>query len=88
MMIDHDQQTASRILSHLLDDGELALRRDGLGLEESLVSSGLLDSVGVLRLVNFLEDEFGVEIDAEDVNLENFDTVQGIVDLLKSYRGT
>lgn len=44
----------------------------------SLVSSGLVDSVGLMRLAAFLEDETGIEIPDQDLTAEQFDTLERI----------
>jgi acyl carrier protein len=51
---------------------------------ENLFSSGLLDSLAMLQLIGFLEKSSGIRIRAEDVTLENFDTVAGIMRYLES----
>jgi len=48
-----------------------------------LIADGIVDSIGVLRLVRFLEDRFGVQIDPQDLVLENFASVKAIVNLLR-----
>jgi acyl carrier protein len=45
----------------------------------SLFDSRILDSTGVLQLVSFLEDEFGLEIDAGDLVPANLESVDAIV---------
>ncbi len=49
-----------------------------------LVTSGVLDSIATLRLVSFLEQEFGVSIDAHEVGADNFDTIESITRLVIS----
>ena len=44
----------------------------------SLVESGIIDSMGVLGLVTFLEDQYEVRIPDEDVTPENLDSIQRI----------
>jgi acyl carrier protein len=39
-----------------------------------LFSSGIVDSFGVLELIAFLEDRFGVEVDPSRHELHEFDT--------------
>lgn len=53
-----------------------------------LLSSGLLDSLGVLQLVTFLAEEFGVEISDEDFSEENFATVGALLALVAMKRST
>jgi acyl carrier protein len=48
-----------------------------------LFSSGIVDSFGVLELIAFLDDEFGVDIDPSRHELSEFDTVEKIVVLVE-----
>jgi acyl carrier protein len=43
-----------------------------------LFSSGALDSVAMLNLITFVEAQTGIEIRADEVTLENFDTAARI----------
>jgi acyl carrier protein len=45
---------------------------------ESLLTSGIVDSHGVMELVAFLEERYGVSIDDSDLTPENFDNVASI----------
>jgi acyl carrier protein len=49
-----------------------------------LLDGELVDSMGVLKLVGFLEDEFGVMIGAEDLSSSNFATLDSISAFIKS----
>jgi acyl carrier protein len=44
-----------------------------------LFSSGALDSVAMLNLITFVEERTGIEIRADEVTLENFDTIERIL---------
>jgi acyl carrier protein len=46
--------------------------------DESLLTSGIVDSQGVMDLVAFLEQRYGVSIDDSDLTPENFDNVASI----------
>jgi acyl carrier protein len=43
-----------------------------------LISAGILDSMGLIELVAFLEEKFGVRIEAHEVDPANFDTLAAI----------
>jgi acyl carrier protein len=43
--------------------------------DTDLLLGGLVDSLGVVRIVGWIEDEIGIEIDPLDVVLDNFQTV-------------
>ncbi len=50
---------------------------DGYGYPDdaSFLEEGIVDSQGVMELVMFVEDEFGVTVDDEDITPDNFDSV-------------
>ncbi|WP_026509889.1 phosphopantetheine-binding protein [Butyrivibrio sp. LC3010] len=50
---------------------------------DNLFEAGLLDSFQVIDLVNALEEEFDIEIDAKYVIEENFKTIEAIVSLMQ-----
>ena len=50
-----------------------------------LIESGVLESLALMQLLASLEDEYGIEIDIDDVDEENFSTVAEIVNLVNSY---
>ena len=54
--------------------------------ETSLITSEIIDSMGVLTLIGFLEEEFGVEISSDDVDLTHFESVVGIARLVEERR--
>jgi len=49
-----------------------------IGADDELLMSGKVDSINVMRLVAFVEYTFGVEVPAEDVTLETFQSVTAI----------
>lgn len=47
--------------------------------EMSLLDGGIIDSVGVMELVAFLEQDFGLNVDDEELVPENLDSVANLV---------
>lgn len=56
---------------------------DGIELTEDLLGSGILDSLGMMNLISFLEEEFNCKVLPEEMVIENFMTVANILDYLK-----
>jgi acyl carrier protein len=54
--------------------------------DEDLLGSGLVDSLGVMRIVAFIEERFGIAVPPEDVRIEHFLTVRQIADYLTARR--
>ena len=46
-----------------------------LGDDESLLDSGVIDSTGVLELLVFLEQEFGIRVEDKDILPQNLDSI-------------
>ena len=63
-----------------------AIRRGELGFDDPLISSGIVDSFGVLELIAFLDDAFGFDIDPARHELDEFDTIGKIVALVARLR--
>ena len=45
---------------------------------DSLSETGVIDSITLLQLVDFLESKYNIEIPVEIITPENFDTLAGI----------
>jgi acyl carrier protein len=52
--------------------------------EESLLDSGLIDSAGILEVVNFIESQFSIGVLDEDIVPENFETIGHIVAFIQA----
>jgi acyl carrier protein len=46
-----------------------------IAVDASFLDSGLIDSTGVLEVVLFLEETFGIAVDDDDVLPEHFDSI-------------
>lgn len=70
---------ASKITSYL----EEAIGVQGvLNPDEPLIESGRMTSLQAVDLVMFLEEQFGIQIDAEDVSEDNFRSVNSVTELV------
>lgn len=50
---------------------------------EQLVHGGTLDSLSIVMLVSELSDAFDISIPPQEINYDNFDTVEGLVKMVK-----
>ncbi len=51
--------------------------------EDSFLENGIVDSTGVLELVSFVEDEFGIEVKDEELIPDNFDSVSKLANYIE-----
>ena len=54
--------------------------------ETPLITGGILDSISTLKLVVFLEDHFGVTVEAHEAGVEHLDSVGQIARLIEEKR--
>ena len=61
---------------------------DDIDLDETtnLLEEEIVDSLGIFTLVSFIEKTFNVSVDAAEVNLGNFETLQTITNLVEKKR--
>jgi acyl carrier protein len=57
---------------------------DALTDTTPLVTGGILDSLASLKLVAFLEEQYGIEVQAYETNVDNLDTITDIEALVRS----
>jgi len=53
-----------------------------LTADTPLLESGVIDSMGVMALIAFIENEYGLVLDMDDLTIENFATVKDIKNLI------
>lgn len=54
--------------------------------DESLLSRGVIDSIGLLQMVAFVEEQFKIKMTPDDLVPENFETVNALKALIQSKR--
>jgi len=74
---------AEKIAAFLVGRFRAAIRGGALAFDDPLISSGIIDSFGVLELIAFLEDTFGIVLDPTRLALSEFETVNSISALVE-----
>lgn len=57
---------------------------DGLKDDTSFLEEGIIDSTGILELVSFIEEEFSITVDDEELIPENLDSIKNITSYLEN----
>lgn len=78
--------TSEKIKQFILDEVCPEAGLSSLDDNEPLISSGLMDSLGILKILSFLDDEFGVNLASEEIKHDNFSTVNTICSLIEKNR--
>ncbi len=59
------------------------LRNHEPGDDEDIFAQGLVNSLFAMQLVGFVEKEFGIQVESDDLEIENFSTINAIVALVE-----
>ncbi len=62
------------VITELATDRELRT----LAVEDDLIASGILDSMGIVKLIQFIEDRYGIQVEDDEVIPENFQHLAAI----------
>jgi acyl carrier protein len=54
-------------------------RDDDLADNASFLEEGILDSTGVLQLISFMEETYGIKVEDEEVVPDNLDSINKVV---------
>lgn len=55
--------------------------------DDSFLQKGLIDSTGILEVVSFIEEKFGIRVEDDDLVPENLDSVRRLADFIARKRG-
>jgi acyl carrier protein len=68
----------STVREYILSEYMQGTPADELSDDTNLIEEEILDSLGIFALVEFLEETYGIQIEAEEVVMTNFETVKTI----------
>jgi acyl carrier protein len=74
------------IRQYILSESLPGEKPSNLHDDTPLRTSGILDSLGMVKLVSFIEEKFGVEVEAHETGVENFDRIEDIAALIERKR--
>jgi acyl carrier protein len=60
---------------------------DGLKDDTSFLDEGIIDSTGILEMVSYLEEEFGIHVEDEELIPENLNSINNVVAYLEKKVG-
>jgi acyl carrier protein len=75
-----EQSVKGYILKEFLPDDS----PDALELETPLITSGVLDSIATVKLVSFLEEQYGVDFQAHEVSVDYLNSIADITKTVQS----
>ena len=72
----------SKVIEKLRDFFATHFQSHRLEANDQIFELGFVNSLFAMQLVEFVEAEFGFDVESEDLDLENFETLAAIADLV------
>lgn len=73
-----------------IEEGLIRYVKEKLGVDVTpdtlLIEEQMIDSMGVMELIAFIQETFDVELDMEDLTIDNFESVHHVSELIVSKR--
>ena len=85
-MADDRQQRLQGLLDFLRTVQKPGKAVENVGLDESLVTSGLIDSLAIIEIVMFLEKNYDIDFAAGGFDPDRLATIASILDLIEETR--
>lgn len=57
---------------------------DDILADDDLLNSGLIDSLGIMRLISFVEEKYGIKVPPQDMVIENFVSAEAIAQYIQT----
>lgn len=70
------------VRDYILDNFLFTDDQSALGNDDSFLEKGIIDSTGILELIAFMEEEFELVVDEEEMIPENLDSVNRITSFI------
>lgn len=82
----HESSAMDAVKSYILEEFLSGEDPSKLTATTPLMSTGILDSVATLKLIMFLEEEFGIQVEPHETDEEHLNTLEAICGLIASKR--
>jgi acyl carrier protein len=66
---------------------ELATERESFESDENLLEQGIIDSLAIVKLVEFLEERFQIEVTDDERIPEHFESIDALSAFVQQKRG-
>jgi methoxymalonate biosynthesis acyl carrier protein len=76
-------ETKNMIKQYILKEIMTSKSEDSLNDEQSLIQSGIIDSLTIMKIMNFLEETFNFKISDDELIPENFETLTAMYGMVQ-----
>ncbi|HEY5603055.1 MAG TPA: acyl carrier protein [Gammaproteobacteria bacterium] len=72
-----------KVRDYILDNYLFTDDQSALSNEDSFLNKGIIDSTGIMEVIFFLEEQFGIQVQDEEMVPENLDSVKNITSYIQ-----
>lgn len=58
-----------------------------INYDTELIDSAIIDSLGIISLISYIEEKFHIVVEETDFEMDNFNSVKSIVSFVKNKKG-
>lgn len=77
----------AKVRDYILENYLFTDDQSELSSSDSFLDRGIIDSTGILEVILFLEEEFGVSVQDDEMIPDNLDSVDNLVKFINSKQG-
>ena len=81
--MDFKKKIEEFILTEICED--LGLDIQHIEEDKPLIDSGIIDSLGILKILSFLDEELGIDISSTEINPGNFINIKSICEMIEKH---
>ncbi len=77
------EQIKESVKKYILDNFLFESDENAVAYDDSFLEKGIIDSTGVMELVSYIEEEFKVSVDDDELVPENLDSINNLAVFIK-----
>ena len=71
-------ETVKKLREYIFDNFLFTEDENALGNDDSFMEKGIIDSTGILEVITFIEEDFGITVKDEELIPENLDSINNL----------
>lgn len=83
--MDVKEKVKQFILTEICED--LGMDISNIEEDESLIGAGIMDSLGILKTLSFLDEEYDISLPRDMIKPDTFENIKTICDLIEKQKG-
>jgi acyl carrier protein len=80
----NEQNVLEQVREFVIENFMYMRKVKTIGDDESLLRTGVISSLGMMEVVDWVETTFGTSVDPDEITEQNFDTLRGIASFVSS----